>query len=267
MGSLDGKVALATGATSGIGKAAAEQLKAEGAKVYSLTRSADKARASGFEPISCELTSLASVRKAAAEFLQKSPKLDVLLLSAGIFAKERRETEDGIESVWQVNYLAHFLLVNLLKDALVAAKGKVIFVSSRYGNTRLNFDDLNLKTTKFSIMSSVPRTKLAEILLAQELAERWGGQGVRANAIHPGLVSNTQLLEEVGGFWKFMTNLLGSKPDKAAGVVTWLATSPEAAELNGKLVQDKKVLATPGDGSDPAVRKRLWDEAGEALSG
>jgi retinol dehydrogenase 12 len=266
MGSMDGKVVLATGATSGIGKAAAEKLKAEGAKVYALTRSADKARASGFEPVECELSSLDSIRKGVAAFLARESKVDVLLLSAGIFAKARSETKDGFESTWAVNYLSHFLIANLVKDALVkAAPSRVVLISSQYGNAKIDFDDLNLSRGKFSILASVPRTKLAEVLLAQELAERWGPLGVRVNAIHPGLVAKTQILDEVGGFFKFITNLLGGTPEQGADSAVWLATSPEGLELNGKLVQKRKPIKTPGQGSDPAVRKKLWDVSAQQV--
>jgi retinol dehydrogenase 12 len=262
MGSMDGKVVLATGATSGIGKAAAEKLKGEGATVFALTRSADKAKASGFVPISCELSSLDSIREGAAQFLKTSPRLDVLLLSAGIFAKQRAETQDGLESTFAVNYLSHFLLANLVKDALFrAAPSRVVFIASLYGGAKLDFDDLMLKNKKFSIMGSVPRTKLAEVLLAQELAEQWGPKGVRVNAIHPGLVAKTGLLDEVGGLWKFVTNLVGSTPEKGADSAVWLASSAEAAEVNGQLIAGRRPQPTPGQGSDPAARKRLWAES------
>lgn len=262
MGSMDGKVVLATGATSGIGKAAAEKLKAEGATVYALTRSAAKATAAGFIPLECELSSLASIRQGVGQFLEQSQRLDVLLLSAGVFAKERTETTDGLETTFAVNYLSHFLIAQLVQDALLrSAPSRVVFIASLYGNAKLDFDDLQLKNKKFSIMASVPRTKLAEVLLAQELAERWGPKGVRVNAIHPGLVGKTQLLEEVGGFWKFMTNLLGGTPEKGADSAVWLASAPDAAEVNGQLIAGRRPQPTPGQGSDPAARKRLWDES------
>lgn len=262
MASMNGKTVLVSGGTSGIGKAAAEKLKAEGATVVALARDPAKAQRLGFEGITCDLESQASVRKAAAEFLTRHPKLDVLILSAGVFLKERSETVDGIEKTFAVNYLSQFLLVNLLKDALAkAAPSRVVFIASKYGNTKINFDDLMLTKTKFSILSSVPRTKLAEVLLAQELAERWGGLNIRVNAIHPGLVAKTQLLEEVGGIFKFLTNLFGGTPEQGADTAVWLASAPEADGITGKLLAKRKPLPTPGQGSDPAVRKRLWEES------
>ncbi|HEX7938822.1 MAG TPA: SDR family NAD(P)-dependent oxidoreductase, partial [Gemmatimonadaceae bacterium] len=208
------------------------------------------------------LESQASVRAAAKTFLAAHPTLDVLVLSAGIFAKARAETEDGIEKTFAVNYLSHFLLANLLKGALEkAAPSRVVLIASRYGGAKINFDDLMLKTTKFSIMSSVPRTKLAEVLFAQEAAERWAAAGIRVNAIHPGLVARTQLLEEVRGPFRFLTNLFGGTPEQGADTAVWLASSPEAADITGKLMEKRKPAATPGQGSDPAARKRLWDES------
>lgn len=262
MASMKGKTVLVSGGTSGIGKAAAEKLKAEGASVVVLARNPASAEQAGFEAIKCDLESQASVRAAVAEFLRRHPSLDVLILSAGIFAKERSETVDGIEKTFAVNYLSHFLLVNLLKPALEkAAPSRVVLISSRYGGARIDFDDLMLTKTKFSVMSSVPRTKLAEVLFAQEAAERWAASGIRVNAIHPGLVSHTKLLDDVGGIWKFMTNLFGGTAEQGADTAVWLATASEASELSGRLVVKRKPVATPGQGSDPAARKRLWDES------
>lgn len=273
MGSMEGKVALVTGGTSGIGKAAATGLAREGATVVLLARSRERAagamdeiraKAPGarLESVECDLASQSSVRKAAAEVVARHPKLDVLLCSAGVFLKERSETADGVETTFATNYLSHFLLVNLVADALKrAAPSRVVLVSSRYGNAKIDFDDLMLKRRKFSVMSSVPPTKLAEVLLAQELGERWKAAGVAVNAVHPGLVARTQLLEEVGGVWKWMTNTFGGTPEQGADTALWLATSPEAARETGGLWAKRKPLPTPGQGSDPAARKRLWEES------
>ena len=266
MGSMDGKVLLVTGGTSGIGFAAAKALHGEGATIVSLSRDTAKAAAAGFEGIACDLSSQASIREAAATLLGRHPVLHGAVLSAGIFAKERSETVDGIEKTFAVNYLSHYLLLHLVRGAL--AKGspsRVVLVSSPYGGAKIDFDDLNLVKKKFTVLGSVPRTKLAEILFAQEAAERWKADGIAVNAIHPGLVAGTKLLDEIGGFFRFLTNLIGGTPEQGADSAVWLVSAKEASEIRGQLVGKRKILKTPGQGSDPAVRKRLWEESAKMV--
>jgi NAD(P)-dependent dehydrogenase (short-subunit alcohol dehydrogenase family) len=109
-------------------------------------------------------------------------------------------------------------------------------------------------------MRATPPTMLARILLTQELAERLRGTGVVVNAVHPGLVKHTALLQDVGGPFRLMTNTFGASAEKGADTPVWLATSPEAAGVSGKFWAKRKELPTPGMGSDPAARKRLWEE-------
>lgn len=270
---LDGKFALVTGGTSGIGNAIAVGLAREGAAISLLARDPARGRATigsiqsrvrgaAVEVIPADLASQASVRQAAAEFVAKHPRLDILVCSAGVFHKVRSETVDGIEATFAVNYLSHFLLANLLSESLQrGAPSKVVFVASRYGGTRIDFDDLMVKRRKFTIMNSVPATKLAEVLLAQELAERWASSGVVVNAIHPGLVAHTHLLQEVGGLWRWITNTFGGTPEKGADTAIWLASAPEAARITGQLLAKRRPIPTPGQGSDREARRRLWDES------
>ncbi|HTT45388.1 MAG TPA: SDR family NAD(P)-dependent oxidoreductase [Thermoplasmata archaeon] len=273
MGALDGKVALVTGGTSGIGRAIATGLAREGATVVLLAR--DAARGEGtaagiratvprarIEVIVADLASQASIRAAVAAFTARHPRLNLLVGSAGVFHKTRSETVDGIESTFAVNYLSHFLLANLLEEPLKqGAPARVILVASRYGGTRIDFDDLMVERRKFTIMNSVPPTKLAEVLLAQELAERWGPFGITVNAIHPGLVARTHLLLEVGGMWRWLTNTFGGTPEKGADSALWLACAPEAAQVTGQLIAKRKRIPTPGQGSDRSARQRLWEES------
>lgn len=273
MPGLAGKVAVVTGGTSGIGRAVASGLARDGATVVLLARNREHAAATlaeirgkspeaKLEVVEGDLASLVTVRSAVREITGRHPSVDILVCAAGVFLRERSETVDGMERTFQVNYLGHFLLANLLGDALKqGAPSRVVFVASRYGGTKIDFDDLMVRQRKFSIMSSVPPTKLAEVLLAQELAERWGPSGVVVNAIHPGLVAHTHLLDEVGGFWKFMTNAFGGTPEKGADTALWLASDPAAAQLTGKLWAKRRPLPTPGQGSDPVARQRLWAES------
>jgi NAD(P)-dependent dehydrogenase (short-subunit alcohol dehydrogenase family) len=196
--------------------------------------------------------------------------------AAGVFRKERHVTPDGLELTFATNVMAYFLVTNLLLDALkrAAATGKpntgpaggpalaparIVNVASRYGNAALNFDDLQTAKGKYSYLRSTPPTMLARVLLTQELAERLRGTGVVVNAVHPGLVKNTALLQEVGGPFRWVTNTFGAPAEKAADTAVWLATSPEAAEVSGKLWMKRQELPTPGMGSDPEARRRLWE--------
>ncbi len=273
MGTMDGKVALVTGATSGIGKATAIGLAKEGAAITILVRSKERgaaaareiaAAAPGAPPVSlleCDLSSQASIRRAAAEFLATHEKLHVLVNSAGVFRKARRVTPDGLEETFATNYLAYFLLTNLLLPALKrGAPSRVVNVSSRYGGAKVDFSDLQTEK-KYSYMRSTPKTMVARVLFTQEMAERLKGTGVVVNTLHPGLVKDTQLLNDVGGVFRWMTNAFGKSAAEGADTVVWLATAPENAAVTGKMFAKRKEIATPGQGSDLAARKRLWDES------
>jgi NAD(P)-dependent dehydrogenase (short-subunit alcohol dehydrogenase family) len=235
------------------------------------------------EPLACDLSLQASIRSAAAEFLSRHDKLDVLVNAAGVFRKERHVTPEGLELTFATNVMGYFLLTKLLVEALKrAASGgttsaepglptdklqtsRVVNIASRYSNTKLDFDDLQTAKSKYSFLRSTPPTMLGRVLLTQELAERLQGTGVVVNAVHPGLVKDTALLHDVGGPFRWITNTFGKPADKAVETAVWLATSPEAATVSGKFWSNGKELPTPGMGADPDARKRLWAEC-ERLS-
>lgn len=266
--------ALVTGATSGIGKATAVGLADRGLHVILLARDEERARVTVQEIrdkvpkasvsyVVGDLASQASVRAAAAAVLTKHKRLDVLVNCAGVFLPEREVTPEGIEATFATNHLGHFLLTNLLLPALTAARGRVISVASRYGGTKIDFSDLMVERRRYSYMKAVPASKLAQVLFTQQLAERVRGTGVTAYAVHPGLVANTKLLEQTGGFFRWMTNRMGGTPEQGADTVLWLATAPisEVEPYNGMLLEKRKPIKTPGQGSDPKARQRLWAES------
>ncbi len=274
MASMNGTVALVTGAASGLGQAVASGLAREGALVVVLGRSAARAEEAAkaikqlvpgarLEPLACDLSVQSSIRAAASGFLSRHGKLDVLVNAAGVFRKEREVTHEGLELTFATNVMAYFLLTTLLLDPLKAAaaggNARIVNIASRYGNTRINFEDLQTAEGKYSYLRSTPPTMLARILLTQEFAERLSGSGVVANAVHPGLVKDTTLLRDVGGPFRWVTNTFGAPADKAADTPLWLATSAETAAVSGKLWAKRKQLPTPGMGSDPEARKRLWN--------
>lgn len=290
MPSMDGRVALVTGATGGIGKAIATALAREGASVVVVGRTTARAEESirdiarnvptaKLEPLACDLSSQASIRSAVSDFVSRHDRLDVLVNAAGVFRKERQITPDGLEMTFATNVMAYFLLTDLLLDALKRAAStdggvgspasgppegtlntsRVVNIASRYSNTKIDFDDLQSAKGKYSYLRSTPPTMLGRVLLTQEFAERLKGTGVVVNAVHPGLVKDTALLQDVGGPFRWLTNKFGKPADKAVDTAVWLATSPEAAAVSGRFWSKGKEMPTPGMGSDPEARKRFWD--------
>lgn len=263
-------IALVTGANSGIGKATATGLAKWGAQVTLVVRSAEKGKATideikkqvpgaKLDMLLCDLSSQKSIRQAVDSFLKKNKELHILVNAAGVFVPTKVVTEDGLESTMAINHVAYWLLTNLLVPALKkGAPSRVVNVSSRYGGAKIDLSDLNFDRRKYSYMKSTPPTMVMRVLFTQELAERLAGTGVVVNTFHPGLIANTQLLNQTGGFFRWMTNRLGKSPEVGADTAIWLATAPETANVSGKMFSKRKEMKTPGQGSDPQVRKELW---------
>lgn len=282
MPSMNGRTALVTGATGGLGKAIATALAREGATVVVVGRTEARAEDSmrdiratvpeaTLESLACDLSSQESIRSAVEEFLSRHDELHVLVNAAGVFRKDRHVTADGLELTFATNVMGYFLLTNLLLEALKRGASndegrpsRVVNIASKYSGgpsvTKIDFDDLQTAQGTYSYLRSTPPTMLGRVLLTQEFAERLRGSNVMVNAVHPGLVKHTSLLQDVGGPFRWMTNTFGKPAEKAADTAVWLATAPETAAVSGKLWAKRKELPTPGMGSDPAARKRLWEE-------
>jgi NAD(P)-dependent dehydrogenase (short-subunit alcohol dehydrogenase family) len=275
---MDDKVVLITGGTSGIGKAAATALAAMGAEVVVIGRNRERGeaalgeirRASDSEKVSLMLADLAvqaEVRKLANTFRERHERLDVLVNNAGLIQSKRTETPDGIELTFAVNHLAPFLLTNLLLGLLEkSAPSRIVTVSSeaRRG-AEIDFDDLQSER-RYRAFPVYGMTKKANILFTYELAERLEGTGVVANCVHPGGV-NTNFGNDnrspgillFRAFKPFMRT-----PEQGADTVIYLASSPEAAEMNGKYLTDREEVS-PAEPRDAVAQKRLW-EVSEALT-
>ena len=267
------KVVLVTGANSGIGRAASLALAKMGATVVMVARNKERGEAARSEIIResqnssvdlllADLSSLESVRQLATEFQRKYSKLHVLINNAGLFNQRRHVTMDGYEDTFTTNYLAPFLLTNLQLDLLKAsAPSRIINVSSvGHYNGHINFDDLNLEK-EYGGWKAYGQSKLALVLFTHELAKKLQGTGVTVNAVHPGTVATNIWSRPLGpvGFIMALPKLFMTTPKQGAETIVYLASSPDAKDLNGEYLEKLKTKKSSDESYNEDIAQRLWD--------
>jgi NAD(P)-dependent dehydrogenase (short-subunit alcohol dehydrogenase family) len=271
-------VCLITGATDGVGKSTALQLAQRGFRVVMVARSAGKAEAvqreladatgEKVEFLTADLASLRQVRELAVRFRERFGTLDVLINNAGVFLPERTQTEDGFETTYQVNYLSHFLLTQLLLELLEQApQGRIINLSSSV-MTMARFDAGNLQSEKrFSVFGTYAASKLLILMFTRELARRLAGTKVTANAVHPGIVRTPMMLSAPGAFRaiSLLSLPFSISPQKGARASVHLATAPELATVSGQYFAGAKPSSAVSKFDTEANRALLWDLSLEAL--
>ncbi len=269
--SLQGRTVLVTGATDGIGRETARGLAARGARVLLHGRDARRAetalRAIAFstgndrlEIVLADFTSLRQVRALAAEVHRRTDRLDVLVDNAGVWQARRHLTEDGLETTFQVNHLAPFLLTNLVLDLLLAAAPSRVVVVSSGVHQRAAVDLRDLQgERRYDGTSAYGLSKLGNLLFAYELARRLQGSGVTVNALHPGAVS-TKLLH--AGFRASG----GASPAQGARTAIYLASSPDVAAVTGGYYVDERPATSSAASYDRDLQDHFW-EISEELSG
>ncbi len=264
-----------TGATRGIGRAAAVELALSGAELALVGRDPERVsavaeearRAGGGAPVRehvADLTSMAEVRALAEELGGRYQHIDVLANNAGALFASRQLTSEGLERTFALNHLAPFLLTNLLRERL--AGGRVVTTASdAHKAGRLDLEDLQ-SARGYSAMKVYSTSKLCNVLFTRELARR--APELRANCFHPGVV-RTGFGKNEGGIWKLLTTAAGPffrAPERGARSLVWLALSEQAASLTGEYVQDEQVLAPSPQAQDAALAQALWDRS-EELTG
>jgi NAD(P)-dependent dehydrogenase (short-subunit alcohol dehydrogenase family) len=270
---LEGKICLVTGSTSGIGKVTARELAKQGATVVLVSRTRAKGEATQteitqatgnphVELLVADLSLLADVRRLASEFQHTNSHLHLLVNNAGCAYPTRTLTSEGLEATLVVNYLAPFLLTELLLDTLKAsAPARIVNVSSaQHANAHIDFDNLQGEK-KYGNLSTYNQAKLAVLLWTYELARRLKGTGVTVNALHPGITATN--------FPSGMTGVLAwgmrlSKPflltpEKGAQTTLYLATSPEVEGVTGKYFVKSHETTSSNDSYDQTVGARLWE--------
>jgi NAD(P)-dependent dehydrogenase (short-subunit alcohol dehydrogenase family) len=269
---LDGRTVVVTGASSGIGAAAAVELARLGASVVPVGRDERRltrvAREVGTEGVRADFASLAEVRRLAEELLARHERIDVLVNNAGVMVGRRRLTEDGFELTFAVNHLAPFLLTTLLLDRLrESAPARVVTTSSvAHHGGLIDLDDLNGERG-WASMRVYSTSKLANILFTRELARRLRGSGVVANCFHPGVIRTrltrrTNPLLMVGA--RLAAPFLGS-PKTGAETLVWLAASPEAADVSGGYFEDCRPARQSAQSQDDDLAAALWERSAELV--
>ena len=284
-GTLDGKTCVVTGATSGIGAAAAHALAGLGARVVVVARDPTRCRSAvdairtatgnpAVESAVADLSSLAEVRRLASELKEHYPRIDVLANNAGAYFAKRVETSEGFERTWALNVLAPFLLTTLLLDRLeTSAPARVINTSSAaHERARLGPEDLN-GHPRGAGFRAYGQSKLALNLLTAEFARRVDPTVVTVNAYHPGFVASHFGWNNGGvyrGAIRFLAGTFGRTSEEGADTLVYLASAPEVAGTSGRYFYERKEIRASESSYDRALAQRVWDicvrEAGLGVS-
>ena len=276
MPNLQQQIALVTGATSGIGQVTATELARKGAHVVILARSADKAAraqqeiqtAAGHDRVDVLLADLADldqVRRAAAEFIARYPRLDVLVNNAGlILGPERQLSPQGYELGLATNHLGPFLLTSLLFEKLRASPaGRVVNVASKVHQiARPDLADLQ-SARRYGAMRVYANTKLFNIMFTQELARRLRAHGianVTANALHPGIIASS-FGSGASGLMSLIVRYgraLMISAEKGAETSVFLASDPAVAAVSGGYFDKKKATPVGNAFNTPEHARQLW---------
>ena len=273
-GSLAGRTVLLTGVTSGLGREAADQLAALGARVILAGRDEAKLatvrgallRAHGedrFPTVVVDMASLASVLGAVERILATEARLDAVIDNAGAMFPTRRVTEDGLEATLATMVVGPFALVAGLLPILDATPGaRVISVTSggQYAQG-LRLDDLQWTTEPWDGTRAYARAKRAQVSLMREWARRVARRDIAFVAMHPGWADTPGIAAALPGFHRVMRPLLRT-PQQGVDTMVWLATDGHAAGLSGRLVLDRRARPfdrVPSTRVSPADRRRLWN--------
>ena len=273
---LTGRVAVVTGATSGLGRQTAAELARLGASVVLVGRNPEKTEAvleqirseTSNSKLRCEIADLSEMEQVRALAGRIEAPVHILVNNAGVLLAERSETREGFETSFATNLLGHFLLTNLLIDKL-EAPARIINVSSGGMYTqRVRVDDLEMKRGRYDGAVAYARAKRGQVILTELWAEALRGRGVVVHSMHPGWADTPGVSGSLPRFYKLTKPLLRTAA-QGADTIVWLCASEEAGQSTGQFWHDRKPRTThrfPRTRETAAERQLLWARLTE-LSG
>lgn len=290
---LGGRNILVTGVSSGLGLETARVLAAHGARVIGAVRDLDKARAAlagapRIELVACDLTSLASVRGCADALVARGDPLDLIVANAGVMATPFGHTADGFEMQFGTNHLGHFVLVNRLAPLLRAGSRVVSLTSGGHRAADVDLDDPDFERTPYAPMTAYGRSKTANVLFAVEFDRRHRKAGVRAVAVHPGVIDTPLSRHQSPETKAAMIAAINANrpagapefsyktPAQGAATTVWAGVTAAAEEVGGRYCENchvAQVDAAAGSRTgvrpyavDPERARALW-ALSEAMTG
>jgi NAD(P)-dependent dehydrogenase (short-subunit alcohol dehydrogenase family) len=262
------KTILITGSTDGIGEQAALELVKLGAHVLIHGRNKKKAELTikkienetslhNMSPVYAELGSFDQINEMVNTISNKYEKLDVLINNAGLIKPERSVTQEGLETTFAVNYVAPFLLTNLLIDLLKKANSsRIVNVASQVQINHLDFDNLQYEVG-YTQVKAYALSKTCLIMFTYLLAEKLKNSNITVNCLHPGVI-NTKILEEAWG-------AIGASVEVGAKTLIYAAIAPELENVTGKYLKDNKLVRSKDITYNKKLQTKLWQQTEEII--
>ena len=270
METLKGKIAIVTGANSGMGLATTEALSDKGATVIMLCRNGERGkeavakltenRSRDLDLILCDLGDYESIRNFVKTVKEKYDHIDVLVNNAGFISLDRQETKEGLERQFGINHIGHFLLTTELVDIMPRGSRIVNVASGAHKTGRIHFNDINLHK-RFNVIKAYSQSKLANVLFTRELARRLKKRGITVNCCHPGAVATNIGIDRDTGFGKTITGLLKPfflTPRQGADTAIFLAADDAVKDITGEYFYRRMIARSSRRSKDMRLARRLY---------
>ncbi|MBR5419660.1 MAG: SDR family oxidoreductase [Lachnospiraceae bacterium] len=274
---MESKVAIVTGANSGMGMATTAALADEGAKVIMLCRNEERGKEAlcklsekadrKLELILCDLGDYASIRHFARQVKAENEKIDILVNNAGFISLDRQETKEGLERQFGINHIGHFYLTMLLLKKMGEGSRIVNVASGAHKAGRIHFEDINLKK-HFDVITAYSQSKLANVLFTRELARRVKERGITVNCCHPGAVATNIGIDRESGFGKTITGMLKPfflTPEEGARTAIFLATDEAVKDISGEYFYKCRIAKSSKRSKDMRLARKLFVFSGKLV--